>query len=98
MSASGRVSGSVVVKLNRICATSFAVFACAGAVAAQNATPPPPEPTQGTPLRVSTKLITVSAVVRDKHGAAIADLTKDDFAILDGKTQRPVDVFTVTRA
>jgi VWFA-related protein len=85
------------VKLNRICATSFAVLACAGAVAAQNAAPPP-EPTQGTPLRVSTKLITVSAVVRDKHGAAIADLTKDDFAILDGKTQRPVDVFTVTRA
>src|SRR5580698_8287275 len=97
MSASGRVSGSVVVKLNRICATSFAVLACAAAVAAQNAAPPP-EPTQGTPLRVSTKLITISAVVRDKHGAAIADLTKEDFTILDGKTQRPVDVFTVTRA
>ncbi|HTU63502.1 MAG TPA: VWA domain-containing protein, partial [Polyangiales bacterium] len=35
--------------------------------------------------------------MRDKHGAPVTDLNKDDFTILDGKTERPVDIFTITK-
>src|ERR1700685_3468191 len=57
------------------------------AVSAQNA-PQPPR------VRVSTRLVQVDVIVRDKNGP-VADLTKDDFVVLDrGKPQR-ISVFSV---
>src|SRR5262249_36803606 len=45
-------------------------------------------------IRVSTQLVEVSVVVRDKNGAVV-DLHKDDFTLLDnGKPQR-IDLFDV---
>jgi VWFA-related protein len=93
------------LKRNAILAAVAAACICAVVANAQSPAPPPqqnaiaptPTPVQSAPLRVSTKLITISAIVRDKHGAPIADLTKDDFTILDGKTQRPIGIFAVTQ-
>jgi VWFA-related protein len=55
--------------------------------AAQNAPQPPA-------ISVSTRLVQVGVIVRDKNGP-VADLTKDDFVLLDrGKTQK-ISVFSV---
>ncbi len=81
-------------RLSLVSIVSAAAFvAPAGA---QQSAAPPQAPAQGAPLRVSTRLITISAIVRDKHGAPVTDLNKDDFTILDGKTERSVDIFTIT--
>ena len=50
-----------------------------------------------TPLQVTTRLVQVAVVVRDKHGA-VADLTKSDFEILDKGKSRQIAAFSVARA
>jgi VWFA-related protein len=50
-----------------------------------------------TPIRVTTKLITVNVVVRDKHAQPVTDLTKDDFVLLDGKTPRAIQLFSMEK-
>src|ERR1700687_742059 len=52
---------------------------------------------QNGTIRVTTRLVEVSVVVRDKNGP-VADLRKDDFTLLDnGKPQR-INVFVVSDA
>src|SRR5208283_2622260 len=46
-------------------------------------------------IRVTTKLITVNVIVRDKHGQPVTDLTKDDFVLLDGKKPQPIQIFSM---
>ena len=48
-------------------------------------------------IRVTTKLITVSVIVRDKHGQPVADLTKNDFELLDGKKPQPIQIFSMEK-
>ncbi len=49
---------------------------------------------QGPAISVSTRLVEVGVIARDKNGP-VADLTKDDFVVLDrGKTQK-ISVFSV---
>jgi len=50
-----------------------------------------------TSIRVATNLITVSVVVRDKHGQPVADLTKNDFVLFDGKKPQPIQVFSMQK-
>lgn len=50
-----------------------------------------------TPIRVTTKLITVNVIVRDKHGQPVTDLTKDDFVLLDEKKPQPIQVFSMDK-
>jgi len=45
-------------------------------------------------IRVGTRLVQISVIVRDKNGP-LADLTRDDFAVLDRGKPRPVSVFEV---
>lgn len=59
------------------------------AVSAQNASLPPR-------IRVSTRLVQVEVIVRDKNGP-VADLTKDDFVVLDRGKPRTIDIFSVKR-
>jgi VWFA-related protein len=54
---------------------------------AQNAPPPPT-------ITVSTRLVQVGVIVRDKNGP-VADLTKDDFVVLDRGTPRKISLFSV---
>ncbi len=45
-------------------------------------------------IRVSTRLVQVDVIVRDKNGP-VADLTKDDFLVLDRGKPRAISVFAV---
>lgn len=49
------------------------------------------------PIQVTTRLVQVVVVVRDKHGA-VADLTKGDFEVLDKGKSRQIATFSVARA
>jgi len=44
-------------------------------------------------FRASVDLVTIAAVVRDKHGRIVPALTKDDFTVLDGGQTRPIVEF-----
>lgn len=67
--------------------TLSALGLAAAAAAAQNSPQPPA-------ISVSTRLVQVGVIVRDKNGP-VADLTKDDFVVLDrGKSQK-ISVFSV---
>jgi VWFA-related protein len=57
------------------------------AVSAQNA-PQPPR------IRVSTRLVQVDVIVRDKNGP-VADLTKDEFVVLDRGRPQGISLFSV---
>jgi VWFA-related protein len=48
------------------------------------------------PLQVTTRLVEITVVVRDKHGA-VADLTKSDFEIFDKGKPRQIATFSLTR-
>ena len=50
-----------------------------------------------TSIRVATNLITVSVVVRDKHGQPVPDLTKNEFVLLDGKKPLPIQIFSMEK-
>lgn len=58
---------------------------------------PPPRAAQGqgTPVRVTTRLVEVTVVVQDKKGEAIADLTRDDFEILEQGKAQAISVFSI---
>ena len=49
------------------------------------------------PIQVTTRLVEITVVVRDKHGA-VADLNKNDFEILDKGKPRVIAAFSVSRA
>ncbi|PYT98912.1 MAG: VWA domain-containing protein [Acidobacteria bacterium] len=50
--------------------------------------PPPPAPASQSRIRVTTELVLVNVVARDKKGNLVRDLKKEDFTLLeDGKKQ-----------
>ena len=50
--------------------------------------PPPPAPASRGQIRVTTELVLVNVVARDKKGNLVRDLKKEDFTLLeDGKRQ-----------
>lgn len=57
-----------------------------------------PEDFPQTPqIRVSTRLVEVDVIVRDKNGP-VANLTKNDFTVLDRGKSRQISVFSVDSA
>ena len=48
-------------------------------------------------IRVTSSLITVSVIVRDKHGEPVTDLTKEDFVVLDDKKAQAIQVFSMEK-
>jgi VWFA-related protein len=54
----------------------------------------PQNPAQTPPIRVTTRLVQIGVIVRDKNGP-VENLTKDDFAILDHGKRQPIDLFSV---
>jgi VWFA-related protein len=54
-------------------------------------------PPQAPPIHVSTHLVQIGIIVRDKN-AAVADLTKDDFAVFDRGKPQNIRVFTAESA
>jgi VWFA-related protein len=52
----------------------------------------PPQAQQ--PIRVETTLVNLFVTVRDKHGAIVPNLNKDDFHIFEGGTEQKIAVFS----
>jgi VWFA-related protein len=46
-------------------------------------------------IKTTTRLVLVSVVVHDKQGRPVADLTKDDFVLLDESKPQTIDTFSV---
>src|SRR5437764_15361931 len=46
-------------------------------------------------FRTSAHLVQVNVIVRDKNGRAIADLSRDDFSVIDEKQPQTISVFSV---
>ncbi len=59
---------------------------------AQNPTPTPPA--EEDLIRVDTKLVQIEAIVKDKKGNVIKDLTVDDFELVEGGKVRPIEFFS----
>ncbi len=49
---------------------------------------------QAPAISVSTRLVQVGVIVRDKNGP-VADLTKDDFVVLDRGKPQKISVFSI---
>ncbi len=59
--------------------------------------PPPDDTQQGAPvttLRVNSNLVSLYFTVRDKHGALIPNLTRDDCRVLEDKKEQKIRNFT----
>ncbi len=79
-------------KIGRAATALLLVWAAAGSLIAQQQPTPPPAPKEKEPtgpvLKVSTEIVLVNVVARDKHGNLIKDLKKEDFTVYeDGKKQ-----------
>src|SRR5260370_30471749 len=60
----------------------------------QSAPPVPQTPQKQTPtFRVNVRLVNVFTTVTDGHGAPIANLTKDDFRVLEDGVPQTISVF-----
>jgi VWFA-related protein len=80
------IASGIVLVVVRI-STALALALVAIAASAQNAPQTPP-------ISVSTRLVQVGVIARDKNGA-VADLTKDDFVVLDRGNPQKISVFSV---
>jgi VWFA-related protein len=69
-------------------APALLTFALAGIAASAQNTP------QSPAISISTRLVQVGVIARDKNGA-IADLTKDDFVVLDRGKPQKISVFSI---
>ncbi len=65
---------------------------CFTGIAAAAAQAPPQEAV--TTLRVSARVVSVSAVVKAKDGSALTDLTKDDFTLKQDGREQPLRYFS----
>jgi VWFA-related protein len=75
----------MTAKLGRMATALLLVWSVAGNLVAQQ----PQAPVEsGARLRVSTEIVLVNVVARDKHGNLVRDLKKEDFTVFeDGKKQ-----------
>jgi Ca-activated chloride channel family protein len=77
-------------------ATTVALLIGAGVAGAQTPTPAKPaaEPAGGaqapTRFKSSVDLVSVTAVVRDKKGRFVSDLSREDFIVVEGGERRPI--------
>jgi VWFA-related protein len=69
------------------------------ATLAQTPIEPPPAKlnTQDQPVRLNTQLIQVHAVITDRQGRAVTDLTKEDFELLENDRPQPVSFFALEK-
>lgn len=67
----------------------------AGATGAAGLRSAPATKSAQQPLRVTTRLVSLDVIVLDKHGNPVSGLTKDDFVLLDNKSTRTIQLFSV---
>jgi len=76
-------------------AAAAAVLLLPGQAGAQGTSGQPPEP--APTFRSSVDLVSVAAVVRDRRGRFVSDLSRDDFIVVEGGTARPIVGFESER-
>jgi VWFA-related protein len=69
------------------------VLASTGAIQAQNAPQPPPPQQPQYRVRVTSELVLVNVVVRDKKGNLVRDLKKDDFTLFEDSKRQDISTF-----
>jgi len=65
------------------------------AAPAQAPTSGAPAQTQAPAIRVSSRLVEVNVVAKDRKGEAVSDLSQGDFTLLDGGKPQKISVFSV---
>jgi VWFA-related protein len=75
----------------RVLVTAASTLAFAVILAGQG--PPPPQPGQGPTFRAGVDAVNVDAIVTDKQGRPVTDLTKDDFEIVENKKLQSIQSF-----
>src|SRR6266516_750063 len=96
MSTMNYLNGNILVvsrtmTLGRVLLAAVLV-ALPGKAAAQ-AAPSAQQPPAGQPparFRSSVDLVSVAAVVRDRKGRFVSDLSRDDFIVVEGGERRPI--------
>lgn len=74
------------------------MLATAGAVTLGQSQAPPAKKSQEAPaVRVTTRLVQVSVVVKDRKGAPLDGLGRDDFALFEDGKPQPIQIFAVER-
>lgn len=74
---------------------SLTLVAMTAGAMAQEPSAPPPGPAQSqTIIRAEKKLVLVDAVVTDKHGNYIHDLTVKDFRVWEDKKEQKIETFS----
>jgi VWFA-related protein len=71
-----------------------AILTAAGAFAQEQPQTAPPTPTPPTVIKTETRLVLVDAVVTDKKGAYIHDLTQKDFKVWEDNKEQTVKTFS----
>jgi VWFA-related protein len=72
----------------------FAMLLVPAALASQDAQNPPQDPAQNPKISISTRLVELGVIVRNKDGP-VEDMTKDDFVVVDRGKPQKIGVFTV---
>ena len=97
----GRLFGIAERMLRRMAALAASAVAAtvlgSGAAVAQTPPPTPPvapaQPAAQEPtvrFKSAVDLVSVTAVVRDKKGRFVSDLSRDDFTVIEGGERRPI--------
>src|SRR5262245_27254839 len=91
----GRVFGIAECMLGRLAVLSASASAAlllgtGLAVAQSSAAPAPTQPDQPARFKSAVDLVSVSAVVRDKKGRFVSDLSRDDFIVTEGGVRRQI--------
>ncbi len=76
---------------------SAAVFIAGSWVGAQTPPPPSASPSPGTPpvtFAVEVAYVEVDAIVSDKEGEPVRDLTREDFVVLEDGKPQTIELFT----
>src|SRR5580698_4172521 len=77
-----------------ICSGLPHAFAQASSTTAPATTPPASaDQSAATTMRIDVKVVTMAVTVRDKHGAIVPNLTKEDFALTDDTHPQTIKYF-----
>ncbi len=84
---------SAILALSQVLCLILVLIIFSPCIFAQTPTPTPLAEEEGV-IRVDTKLVQIEAIVKDKNGKIIKDLTADDFELVEGGKVRPIEFFS----
>jgi Ca-activated chloride channel family protein len=91
----GREFGIPEAMRRAVLAAAAAMLLLPGVAGAQGSSGQPPEPTPK--FRSSVDLVSVAAVVRDRKGRFVSDLSREDFIVVEGGEPRKIIGFEAER-